>query len=67
MKYCITKGYHLYLKLFKQNSLASITINLWQAILISIKHENSLAGSIIDRVSEQYQSLCQGLQHSFIV
>ena len=58
MKCYIIKSYYLCLKLFKQNLLADTTIMHYQAILVSIKLENLIAGNIISQTLKKCFGLC---------
>ena len=57
MKCCNIKNYHLYLKLFKQNSSFDISTIYWQDILILIKLKSLLVGNIIDQALKRILKL----------
>ena len=50
---CTTRGYCLYLKLYRRSLLANIMTILWLGTLVLIKPESLLAGNTINQTLEK--------------
>ena len=60
IRYCTTKGYCLYLKLFKYSLLANTITTYSQANLVSRKQESLLAKNNINQALKNVDTLIKG-------